>query len=243
MAITQAVCTSFKQELLQGIHNLTNGAGGGTTTTTGTGNTFKLALYTSSATLDASTTAFTVSNEVSGTGYSSGGGTLTNVTPSTSGTTALTDFADLTFSAATITARGAMIYNSSTTAGTADRAVLILGTSSGATSTEDWTFQVLRNPDESGTIISNAVSSGVSNSNHGSANTPNATTYRGVEGDTITGGTGARLPIQQQSNRTVFPLGRRLPKGSSIAFRITPPASNVNVKATLVTHFYYGFNI
>jgi hypothetical protein len=142
MAITQAVCTSFKQELLQGIHNLTNGAGGGTTTTTGTGNTFKLALYTSSATLDASTTAFTVSNEVSGTGYSSGGGTLTNVTPSTSGTTALTDFADLTFSAATITARGAMIYNSSTTAGTANRAVLILDFGSDKTSTAgDFTIQ------------------------------------------------------------------------------------------------------
>lgn len=124
-----------------------------------------------------------------------------------------------------------------------DRAVLVLGTSSGATSMEDWTFQVLRNPSESGTIISNAVNAGISNSNHGSANTPNATTYRGVEGDTISDGTGAPLPIQQQSNRTVFPLGRRLPKGSSIAFRITPPASNVNVKAVLVTHFYYGFNI
>jgi hypothetical protein len=126
MAITQAICTSFKQELLQGIHNFTNGAGGGTTTTTGTGNSFKLALYTSSATLDATTTAYTVTNEVSGTGYSAGGGALTNVTPTTSGTTALTDFADLTFSSATITARGALIYNSSTTAGTANRAVVVL---------------------------------------------------------------------------------------------------------------------
>ena len=117
MSITQAICTSFKQELLQGIHNLTNGSGGGTTTSTGSGNTFKLALYTSSASLDASTTAFTTSNEVSGTGYSSGGGTLTNVTPTTSSTTALTDFADLTFSSSSITARGAMIYNASTTAG------------------------------------------------------------------------------------------------------------------------------
>jgi hypothetical protein len=126
MAITQAICTSFKQELLQGIHNFTNGSGGGTTTTTGTGNAFKLALYTSSATLDATTTAYTVTNEVSGTGYSAGGGALTNVTPTTSGTTALTDFADLTFSSATITARGALIYNSSTTAGTANRAVVVL---------------------------------------------------------------------------------------------------------------------
>ncbi len=124
-----------------------------------------------------------------------------------------------------------------------DRAVLVLGSSSGATSTEDWTFQVLRNPLAAGTLVSNAVNAGISNSNHGSANIPLAFCYRGVEGDTIIGGTGAPLPIQQQSNRTVFPLGRRLPKGSSIAFRLTPPASNVNVKAVLVTHFYYGFNI
>jgi len=142
MAITQSVCTSFKQELLQGIHNLTNGAGGGTTTTTGTGNAFKLALYTSSATLGAATTAYTVSNEVSGTGYGAGGGDLTNVTPSTSGTTALTDFADLVFSSATITARGALIYNSSTTAGTANRAVLVLDFGSDKTSTAgDFTIQ------------------------------------------------------------------------------------------------------
>ena len=142
MAITQAVCTSFKQELLQGIHNFTNGPGGGTTTTTGTGNAFKLALYTSSATLDATTTAYTVTNEVSGTGYSAGGGALTNVTPTTSGTTALTDFADLTFSSATITARGALIYNSSTTAGTADRAVLVLDFGGDKTSTAgDFTIQ------------------------------------------------------------------------------------------------------
>jgi len=142
MAITQAICTSFKQEILQGIHNFTNGSGGGTTTTTGTGNAFKLALYTSSATLDATTTAYSATNEVSGTGYSAGGGALTNVTPSTSGTTALTDFADLTFSSATITARGALIYNSSTTAGTANRAVLVLDFGGDKTSTAgDFTIQ------------------------------------------------------------------------------------------------------
>lgn len=101
MAITQAMCTSFKQELLQAKHDFT----------TSTGNTFKLALYTSSATLGASTTAYSATNEVSGTGYSAGGSALTNVTPTTSGTTAFTDFADLTFSTATITARGALIYN------------------------------------------------------------------------------------------------------------------------------------
>src|SRR5210317_1209561 len=107
MAISQAMCTSFKKELMTATHDFT----------ASTGNTFKLALYTSSATLDASTTAYSATNEASGTGYSAGGGTLTNVTPTTSGTTAFTDFADLTFSSATITARGALIYNSTTGGG------------------------------------------------------------------------------------------------------------------------------
>ena len=102
MAISQAMCTSFKVELMTGTHNFTNSSG----------NAFKLALYTSSATLGAATTAFSATNEVSGTGYSSGGGALTNVTPTSSGTTAFTDFADLTFSSSTITANGALIYNS-----------------------------------------------------------------------------------------------------------------------------------
>ena len=135
MAITQAVCTSFKSELLQGIHNFHNGSGGGTTTTTGTGNAFKIALYTSSVTLAASTTAYSSSNEASGTNYSAGGNTLTNVDPSTSGTTALTDFADSTWSSATITANGALIYNSSTTAGSANRAVVVLAFGGDKTST------------------------------------------------------------------------------------------------------------
>ena len=126
MAISQALCTSFKQEILQGIHNFTNGSGGGTTTSTGTGNTFKIALFTSSASLGAGTTAYADSNQVSGTGYSAGGNTLTNVTPKVSSTTALTDFADTTWSSSTITARGALIYNSSTTAGSANRAVAVL---------------------------------------------------------------------------------------------------------------------
>ena len=126
MAITQALCTSFKQEILQGIHNFTSGSGGGTTTTTGSGNAFKIALFTSSATLSASTTAYSSSNEASGTGYSAGGNALTNVTPTTSSTTALTDFADTTWSSSTVTARGALIYNSSTAAGSANRAVLVL---------------------------------------------------------------------------------------------------------------------
>ena len=103
MSITQAVCTSFKQELLVGTHNFT----------VTSGDTFKIALYTSSATLNATTTAFSTTNEVSNSGtYSSGGGTLVSVTPTTSGTTALCDFADISFTSATITARGALIYNS-----------------------------------------------------------------------------------------------------------------------------------
>jgi len=128
MAITQAMCTSFKVELLTGTHDFTNS----------TGDTFKLALYTSSATLDASTTAYTVTNESSGLGYTAGGGTLTNVTPTSSGTTAFTDFADLTFSSATITARGCLIYNDTDS----DKAVAVLDFGGDKTSTNgDFTIQ------------------------------------------------------------------------------------------------------
>ena len=142
MAITTAMATSFKSELLQGIHNFHNGSGGGTTTTTGTGNTFKIAVFTSSATMSASTTAYATTNEVSGTGYTAGGNTLTNVDPTTSGTTALTDFADTTWSSSSITARGALIYNSSTTAGSANRAVAVLDFGADKTSTSgDFTIQ------------------------------------------------------------------------------------------------------
>ena len=101
MAITQAMCTSFKKELMEAKHNfLLSG-----------GNTFKIALYTSSASLDASTTAYSATNEVSGTNYSAAGNTLTRVDPSSSGTTGFTDFADTTWASSTITARGAVIYN------------------------------------------------------------------------------------------------------------------------------------
>ena len=113
MAISQAMCTSFKAEILKGVHNFT----------ASTGNTFKMALYTSSASLDATTTAYTTSNEVSGTGYTAKGGTLTSVTPTTSSTTAIGDFSDLTFSSVTITARGGMIFNETATG---DPSVLIL---------------------------------------------------------------------------------------------------------------------
>ena len=97
------LCTSFKVELLKGVHNFS--ASGG--------DVFKIALYTSSATLDATTTAYSATNEVSGTGYTAGGNTLTNIEPTSSGTTAYLDFSDTTWSTATITARGALIYNSS----------------------------------------------------------------------------------------------------------------------------------
>ena len=108
MAITSAVCTSFKVELLKGVHNFT----------ATTGNTFKIALYTSDATLGASTTAFSSSNEItntSGTAYTSGGATLTSVTPAASGTTAVCDFADVSYTDATFTANGALIYNDTAT--------------------------------------------------------------------------------------------------------------------------------
>ena len=103
MAITTAMCTTFKKELLEAVHNFKN---------TG-GSTFNLALYTSSASLGAGTTAYTTSNEVSGTGYTAKGASLIRGDPSNDGTTAITDFSDLTFSSSTITARGALIFNDS----------------------------------------------------------------------------------------------------------------------------------
>jgi len=101
MAITSAIATSFKQQVLVEGHNLTNGA-----------DSIKLALYTSSATMGAATTAYSTAQEVSGTNYTAAGAALTNVTPATSGTTAVCDFADLTFGTATVTARGCLLYNS-----------------------------------------------------------------------------------------------------------------------------------
>lgn len=139
MAITQAMCTSFKVELLTATHNFT----------ASTGDTFKIALYTSSATLGAGTTAYTVSNEVSGTGYTAGGNTLTNVTPTSSGTTAFTDFADTTWTTATITARGALIYNSSKS----DKAVCVLDFGSDKTSTAGNFTIVMPTADASNAII------------------------------------------------------------------------------------------
>ena len=129
MAISQALCTSFKKELMTATHNFTNSSG----------NTFKLALFTSSASLGADTTAYSTSNEASGTNYTAGGAALTNVTPTTSGTTALTDFSDLTFSTATVTANGALIYNDSASG---DPAVAVLAFGGDKTSTAgDFTIQ------------------------------------------------------------------------------------------------------
>ena len=105
MAITQSMCTSFKKQLLEAEHNFKSSGG----------STFKIALYTSSASLDSSTTAYSTTNEVSGTGYTAGGNTLTNVAPTSSGTTGYVSFSNTTWSTATITARGALIYNSSST--------------------------------------------------------------------------------------------------------------------------------
>jgi len=113
MAITQAMCTSFKEDLFNKLQDLDT-------------DTIKIALYTSSATLDASTTAYTTSNEVTGTGYTAGGETLANSTVATSGTTAYVDFDNPEWTGASFTARGALIYND-TTAGDNSIAVLDFG--------------------------------------------------------------------------------------------------------------------
>ena len=115
MAIIQTLTTSFKVELAQGLHNFT----------TGTGDVFKLALYTANADLGASTTAYTTAGEVSGTNYSAGGITLTNITPSFQGTTAYWSFEDATFTNVTLTTNGALIYN--TTNGNRSVCVLNFG--------------------------------------------------------------------------------------------------------------------
>jgi hypothetical protein len=124
------MCTSFKVELMQAVHNFT----------ASTGNTFKLAMYDNSASFTAATTAYTNTNEVANSGtYSAGGGTLTNVTPTSSGTTAFTDFADLSFTSATITAYGAMIYND-TAAGNPSVCILDFG---GAKTSTSGTFTIV----------------------------------------------------------------------------------------------------
>ena len=136
MAITQAMCNSFKTELLDGTHDLDT-------------DTIKIALFTSSATLGASTTAYSTSNEVSGTGYTAGGNTLAGAAISLSGSTAIVDFTDTTWSSATITARGALIYNSSKS----DKAIAVLDFSSDKSSTAGDFTVVFPAADASNAII------------------------------------------------------------------------------------------
>lgn len=118
MAITQAFCTSAKADFLSGTIDLD-------------AHTIKIALYTSTATLSAATTAYTTTNEVVGTGYTAGGNTLTGATVSTSGTTAFVDFNDTTWATATITARGALIYDASAS----NKAIAVLDFGADKTST------------------------------------------------------------------------------------------------------------
>lgn len=139
MAITQALCTSFKKELFEGTHDFS--ASGG--------DTFKIALYTSSASLDATTTAYSATNEVSGTGYSAGGATLTNVDPASSGTTAFVDFDNVTWASSSITARGALIYNSSKS----NKAVCVLDFGSDKTSSSSDFTVTFPSADASNAIV------------------------------------------------------------------------------------------
>lgn len=139
------MCTSFKKELLYGVHDFANAA-----------DTFYAALYTNSASFTAATTAYTATNEVSGTGYVAGGQALTNVDPTTSGTTALLDFDDETWTTATITARGALIYNSTpntTSIAVTNPSVIVLDFGGDKTSTAgDFTI-VFPTADASNAII------------------------------------------------------------------------------------------
>ena len=140
------MCTSFKKELLYGAHDFDAASG----------DTFKIALYTSSATLNAATTAYSATNEVSGTGYTAGGGTLTPVDPTSSGTTALLDFVDETWSTATITARGALIYNTTpntTSIALTNPAVVVLDFGGDKTSTAGDFTVVFPTADSSNAII------------------------------------------------------------------------------------------
>jgi len=140
MAITQAICNSFKKELLEGDHNFDSG-----------GDVFKLALYTSAATLDSSTTVYTSTNEVAASGqYVAGGGTLVNSGTSVVGGVAFCDFADLSFTGVTLTARGALIYNTSATV--ANAAVAVLDFSSDKTATSG-TFTIVFPADTSAAAI------------------------------------------------------------------------------------------
>ncbi len=134
------MCTSFKKELLDALHNFQLSGG----------DTFKIALYDNNASFTAATTAYTATDEVTGTGYTAGGNTLTRIDPTSSGTTAFTDFADTTWSSSTITARGALIYNS-TAAG--NPAVVVLDFGADKTSTNGDFTVVFPTADATNAII------------------------------------------------------------------------------------------
>ena len=138
------MCTSFKVELLKGLHDFTNG-----------NDQFKIALYDNSASFTAATTDYTATNEVANSGtYAAGGGTLTNVTPTSSSTTAFTDFDNITFTSATITARGALIYNTQTGGGTSTTdTVVVLDFGSDKSSTSGDFQIVFPTADASNAII------------------------------------------------------------------------------------------
>lgn len=149
MAITSAICSSFKQELLEGKHDFqTSGSGG---------HSFKIALYTSSATLGASTTAYSATNEITntaGSAYTAGGAALTNTGVGLTSTTAFTDFSDVSYSSASFTANGALIYNTTTDGGTGTtNAVAVIAFGSDKTATNGtFTIQFPAN-DSSNAII------------------------------------------------------------------------------------------
>lgn len=136
MAITQAIPTSFKSEILGGTHS--------------SADTYKIALYTSAATMGATTTVYSATNEVSGTGYTAGGATLSGFSVTTSGTTAILDWTtDPSWASATITARGALIYNSSKT----NKAVYVMDFGADITSTNGTFTVTLPTPDASNGLI------------------------------------------------------------------------------------------
>jgi hypothetical protein len=137
------MCTSFKQQILEAVHDFRT-----------SGDTFKLALYDNSASFTAATTAYTATNEVANSGsYTAGGGTLTNVNPTATGTTAFTDFADLSFTSATITAYGALIYNSTPTHTYTNPTVCVLDFGGAKTSTNGTFTIIFPTADASSAII------------------------------------------------------------------------------------------
>jgi len=149
MAITSAICSSFKQELLEGKHDFQTSGNGG--------HSFKIALYTSSATLGAATTAYSATNEISntsGSAYSAGGAALTNTGVGLTSTTAFTDFSDVSYTSASFTANGALIYNTTTDGGSSTtNAVAVIAFGSDKTATNGtFTIQFPAN-DSSNAII------------------------------------------------------------------------------------------